>query len=85
LSQGELTDAASWGGRPVPARSATRSRGAVVGTGTVVEVATVRVGHASSYGSLLDDRNDQIGLLFIGRKTSPGSPSAPAAPWRARS
>jgi RecG-like helicase len=49
-----------------------RPRGRIVVTGNVVEVATVRVGNASSYRCLLDDGSGQVGLLFIGRHAIPG-------------
>ena len=73
MSSTEFTSASEWGGRPVARVIAdARPRGRIVVTGTVVEVATVRVGHASSYRCLLDDGSGQIGLLFIGRNTIPG-------------
>ena len=69
----EFTTATEWCGRHVARKLVDAPpRGRVVITGTVREVATVRVGRASSYRCLLDDGSGQIDLLFIGRSTIPG-------------
>jgi RecG-like helicase len=73
VSSTEFTSASEWGGRPVARVIAdARPRGRIVVTGTVVEVATIRVGHVISYRCLLDDGTGQVGLLFIGRNAIPG-------------
>jgi len=73
VSSTEFTDASEWGGRPIARVIADAlPRGRIVVTGTVVEVATVRIGHARSYRCLLDDGSGQVGLLFIGRNAIPG-------------
>jgi hypothetical protein len=73
VSSTEFTSASEWGGRPVARVIADAlPRGRIVVTGTVVEVATVQVAHASSYRCLLEDGSGQVGLLFIGRNAIPG-------------
>lgn len=73
MSSTEFTNASEWGGRPVARVIADAlPRGRIVVTGTVVEVATVQVAHASSYRCLLDDGSGQLVLLFIGRNAIPG-------------
>jgi hypothetical protein len=73
VSSSAFTEATEWGGRPVARKiSETVPRGRIVITGRISEVATIRVGHASSYRCLLDDGTGQIGLIFVGRNTLPG-------------
>jgi len=73
MSSAEFTSATEWCGRPVARKIVDATpRGRVVITGTVREVATVRVGRAGSYRCLLYDGSGQIDLLFIGRSTIPG-------------
>ena len=73
MSSFELTEAATWAGRPV-ARQVTdaRSRTRVVVTGTIRAAQAVTRGTSPAYCCTLDDGTGQLDLLFLGRTAIPG-------------
>jgi two-component system sensor histidine kinase KdpD len=73
MSSFELTEAATWAGRPV-ARQVTdaRSRTRVVVTGTIRAAQAVTRGTRPAYCCTLDDGTGQLDLLFLGRTAIPG-------------
>jgi len=73
MSTFELTDAASWGGRPVARRIANaHARARVVVAGTIRTTETVTCGSSPAYRCALSDGTGELDVLFVGRTAVPG-------------